>query len=402
MIPLSPHRFGRAAFALGLLLAAVPSLQAATVGGFVFDDKNADGVRQTGEAGLAGVVVSNQIDVVRTGADGAYELPGRGYGVAFVTAPRGRIAVGRFWRTLPQGDAARVDFPLAASPDPDDFTFMHASDTHLAPESAPRTRALLQLVSDRRPDLVLVSGDLIKDALRVPEAEASSLYELYVKETSASTRPVWSVPGNHEIFGIERHLSLVSPKNPLYGKNMYRKHLGPNYYSFNRGRVHFIALDTVDVEDLWYYGHVDKAQLDWLVKDLSFVPKGTTVVTFNHIPFFTSGLSVWGYTDSGVAPTLLRVGERMVYRHVVSNAADVLDRLKDHRYALSLAGHNHSYERLSLFPYPDGETRFDLAAAVIGPRTGLLPSPSGVTLYRVRGDAIDDGAFVPLDALISK
>jgi predicted MPP superfamily phosphohydrolase len=387
----------RSGVVLALLLAASPSV-AAPVSGVVFDDRNGDGVRQSGEAGLGGVVVSNQIDVVQTASDGAYELPGRGYGVAFVTLPRGRAAVGAFWRTIPQGDPARVDFPLAGSPDSDDFTFIHASDTHISPESVPRTRAFLKIVADRKPDLVMVTGDLIKDALRVGEPEATSLYELYVKEIAASPRPVWSVPGNHENFGIERHLSLVSPKNPLYGKNMYRKHLGPNYYSFNRGRIHFIALDTVDIDDLWYYGHVDKAQLDWLAKDLSFVPKGTTVVTFNHIPFFSAGVSVSGYTDSGTAPTLIRVGEKTLYRHVVSNAADVIDRLKDHRYTLSLAGHNHAYEHLSLTPNPGSETRLHLTAAVIAPRPGLMPSPSGLTLYRVKGDVIDDGEFVGLDA----
>jgi predicted MPP superfamily phosphohydrolase len=393
----SPFRFGRPACALALLLAVASSSHAQTLSGVVFDDRNTDGVRQAGEPGLVGVVVSNQIDVVQTAADGAYQLPGRGYGVAYVTAPRGRATVGAFWRAIPAGDSPRVDFPLAAASDTDDFTFIHASDTHIAPASVPRTHALLKIVADRKPDLVMISGDLIRDALRVPEAEATSLYELYLKEMAASTRPIWSAPGNHEIFGIERHLSLVSPKNPLYGKGMYRKYLGPNYYSFNRGRVHFIALDTVDVEDLWYYGHVDKAQLDWLVKDLSFVPKGTTVVTFNHIPFFSAGMSVSGYTDWGTAPSLLRVGDKMVYRHVVSNAADVIDRLKDYRYTLSLAGHNHSYEHLSLSPKAATETRLHLTAAVIGPRPGLMPSPSGVTLYRVKGDVIDDGEFVPLD-----
>ena len=80
--------------------------------------------------------------------------------------------------------------------------------------------------------------------------------------------PVWSVPGNHENFGIERHLSLVSPKHPLYGKGMYRQRLGPNYYSFTYGGVHFVGLDSVDIADLWYYGHVDDAQLAWLRADL--------------------------------------------------------------------------------------------------------------------------------------
>ena len=156
------------------------------------------------------------------------------------------------------------------------------------------------------------------------------------------------------------------------------------------------SLDTVDIEDLWYYGHLDKAQLEWLEQDLKTVPKGATVVTFNHIPFFSAGLSVAGYTDGGVAPSLIRAGDKTSYRHVVANTADLLSRLKDHRYTLSLSGHNHAFERLSLSPDKDA-TRFHLAAAVIGPRTGMAPSPSGVTLYRVRGGTIDDGEFIPLD-----
>jgi predicted MPP superfamily phosphohydrolase len=382
--------------ALAFVMLFVPSRSRAEITGVVFDDKNSDGLQQPGESGLPDIAVSNQIDVVQTDAAGAYRLSGRGTGVVFVSLPRGRVAVSNFWRSAPSDDAAGLHFPLAATTDADDFTFIHASDTHLSEQSLPRTRLLLGAIEVMKPDLVLVSGDLIRDALRVNEAEATRLYEMYVEEMATSARPVWSVPGNHEIFGIERHHSLVSAGHPLFGKAMYRKHLGPNYYSFNRGKIHFIALDTVDIEDLWYYGHLDKAQLEWLEQDLKTVPKGATVVTFNHIPFFSAGLSVAGYTDGGVAPSLIRAGDKTSYRHVVANTADLLSRLKDHRYTLSLSGHNHAFERLSLSPDKDA-TRFHLAAAVIGPRTGMAPSPSGVTLYRVRGGTIDDGEFIPLD-----
>lgn len=382
--------------ALAFTMLAAPSGSRAEITGVVFDDKNSDGSRQPGESGLPGVAVSNQIDVVQTDAKGAYRLAGRGTGVVFVSLPRGRSAISGFWRSASSDNASDVHFPLATTNDAEDFTFIHASDTHLSEQSLPRTRLLLGVIEARKPELTLISGDLIRDALRVGEAEATRLYEMYVKEMATSTLPVWSVPGNHEVFGIERHHSLVSASHPLFAKAMYRKHLGPNYYSFNRGKIHFIALDTVDIEDLWYYGHLDKAQLDWLEQDLKMVPKGATVVTFNHIPFFTAGLSVAGYTDGGVAPSLIRAGDKTSYRHVVSNTADLLARLKDHRYALSLSGHNHAFERLSLSPDPHA-TRFHLAAAVIGARTGMAPSPSGVTLYRVRGDAIDDGEFIPLD-----
>jgi 3',5'-cyclic AMP phosphodiesterase CpdA len=50
---------------------------------------------------------------------------------------------------------------------------------------------------------MLVTGDLVKDALRVSEKEATSLYELYVREIGKFSVPVWNVPGNHEIFGLK-------------------------------------------------------------------------------------------------------------------------------------------------------------------------------------------------------
>src|SRR6187200_1836509 len=116
----SPHlRFGRAMCVLALLAAAAPSLRAQTLSGVVFDDRNGDGTRQAGEAGLGGVVVSNQVDVVQTKPDGSYELSGSGYGVAFVSAPRGRAAVGSFWRSVAAGGSPRVDFPLATAADAD-------------------------------------------------------------------------------------------------------------------------------------------------------------------------------------------------------------------------------------------------------------------------------------------
>ena len=240
--------------AVAALLTTVAGTKAVegaeSVTGVVFEDRNGDGIRQPSEAGVANVVVSNQIDAAQSAADGSFRLNGRGSGVVFVSVPRGRNVSGGFWRALPAGDTATADFGLTAAPtDSDDFTFIHASDTHIHEETVARTRGLLGVVAARKPDFMVVTGDLIRDALRVGEADASRLYELYVKEMKASASPVWSGPGNHENFGIERHHSLVSAKHPLFGKGMYRKYLGPNYYSFNRGKVHFIALDTVDIDD---------------------------------------------------------------------------------------------------------------------------------------------------------
>jgi hypothetical protein len=381
---------------LPLVAAAPPRVELA---GVVFEDRNGNGTRDSGEPGVGGVAVSNQDQVTRSGADGSFRLPGPGYGVVFVSVPDGYRAAGAFWRRVPAaGGGVPLAFGLSRVDFRGEFSFLHASDTHISPTSVGRTRLLRQLVDSLRPAFVLITGDLIRDALRVPEAEATGYYELLEQELARFTVPVWTVPGNHELFGIERHHSLVPASHPLFGRGMYRHYRGPDYYSFSFGGVHFVGLNTIGQADLWYYGQVDSLQLAWLERDLAALAPETPVVTFNHIPFLTASESLTGFTDEGPAPTTLRVGGRTVFRHSVSNAAPVLARLKagGRAHPLALGGHLHKAERVM---YPGVPTRFELAGAVVGPSPGAgFAFPSGVTLYRVRGGQIDAGQFIPLPA----
>jgi predicted MPP superfamily phosphohydrolase len=378
-----------------LPLATVAGAQGVGISGIAFVDANANGSRDPGERGLAGVAVSNQDAVVTTDASGAFRIPRGGYGVVFVSVPDGYRAVGPFWRSV--GDsAASLVFPLTPVARAREFTFVHSSDTHVAPANVDRTRRLRALVDSLAPAFVLITGDLVRDALRVPEAEAIGYYELFGREAGVFRTPVWTVPGNHEIFGIERHLSLVSPKHPLYGRRMYRHYRGPDYYSFTYGGVHFVGLNTVDIDDLWYYGHVDSLQLAWLERDLALVPPQMPVVTFDHIPFVTTIEGLDGYRDTPPAPTLITVKGQTVFRHTVSNAAEVLAVLRKRRHVLALGGHLHAAERLQ-YEIDGLRTRFHLSAAVVGPsEVAGLRFPSGITIYTVRGGDIDGGRFIPL------
>ena len=380
-----------------VLVAALGTLQprAAEVSGVVFDDVNRNGSRDTREAGIAGVVVSNQDAVVTTDANGAFRLAGPGTGVVFVSTPDGYRAVGPFWRAA---DSTRpLAFALTRDPTGAELTFIHASDTHISSASLPRTQRLRSLVDSIGPAFVLISGDLVRDALRVSEAEAAGYYELFVKERNAFRTPVFTVPGNHEIFGIERDTSHVPVTHPLYGRAMYHHYLGPDYYSFTRGGVHFVGLNTVDINDQQYYGHVDSLQLAWLERDLALVPATMPVVTFDHIPFFTTVEGLNGYNDRPPAPSLITVKGRTVYRHTVSNAGDVLAVLRKHRHVLALGGHMHATERIQ-YEMLGVKTRFNQVSAVVGNARGAgLESISGVMLYRVKDGEIDSGRFIPLD-----
>jgi hypothetical protein len=386
------------AMAFQSMLPITPQARAQqSTSGVVFVDANGNGKRDAGEVGVARVAVSNQDVVVTTDSSGAFRLPPGGNGLAFVSVPDGFRSEGPFWRNIADSaHATSIEFALQPAPRPREFTFVHASDTHIAPASADRTRRLGTLVDSIRPAFLIITGDLVRDALRVGEAEATSYYDLFMRETGRFATPLHTIPGNHENFGIERQSSLVSSKHPLYGRRMYRHYMGPDYYSFNYGGVHFVGLNTVDIEDISYYGHVDSLQLAWLERDLAVVPPDMPVVTFDHIPFFSSVEPLSGYRDSPPAPTLITINGKTNFRHTVSNAPDVLAVLRKHRHVLALGGHMHVYEHLE-YEFDGVKTRFHQASAIVAPTDEAgFRFRSGVTLYTVRNGEIDNGRFVPL------
>jgi hypothetical protein len=384
------------------LLVAVTALLFAEpppgVHGVVFDDRNANGVRDAGEHGLSNVAVSDQDEVVRTGRDGSYALDvAGGHGLVSVSVPAGRRVAGRWWK--PAGDGkASVDFALAPAPALNTFTFIHASDPHLAPDIVGRLERVGQIARAHKAAFVIISGDLVRDAMGVTEAAATALFKLYLKTVAAFPVPVWSALGNHDLFGIDGDVSGVGPDDRLYGKQMYRHFLGPDYYSFDYGRLHFVALDTVGIAGRSYYGHVGAGQLAWLTRDLAAMTPGAAVVTFGHIPLLTGALSAWGYREGmGQGDTLVVVNGKTVFRHVVDDTPDLMTRMALADWPLALGGHTHARETLT-FVSARQPTRFEQAASIVPPfPNDPIPMRSGVTLYTVRGRTIEAGEFIPLD-----
>ncbi len=392
-----------AGFVVAVAVAAPPAAaqaaserlaEATRIEGIVFQDRNGNGRREAGEPGLPGIAVSDQVQVVTTDESGRFVMDARGYGLVFVSQPDGYLVSGPFWRTA---DSSAVEFGLTSIPNASSFTFVHASDTHISEASAPRVRRMREMVDSLRPAFVIISGDLVRDALRVPEEVARGYYELLENELSQFTVPVFTVPGNHEKFGIERHLSLVSPEHPLYGNRMYRHYRGPNYFSFTYGGVHFLGLDTVDYDGLWYHGHVDDLQLEWIAADVAALPPDMPLVTFNHIPFISGAESRTGLHEAGAAPSVIEIDGRAYFRHSVYNHRDVLGPIQG-RLEVALQGHIHIREVLK-YQTQIGEQRLITAAAVVGPPSGsgaAYGPVSGITVHRVVNGRVDDGTFLPL------
>ena len=60
------------------------------------------------------------------------------------------------------------------------------------------------------------------------------------------------------------------------------------------------------------------------------------LITFNHIPFFSGGLSMMEYSDEEPGSFLISINGKKQFRHVVTNAPAVLEILKDHNYPVAL------------------------------------------------------------------
>ena len=375
-----------------VMLAAQPTLRVTA-----FDDRNGNGTRDAGERAIPNVAISNQRDVATTDASGVARIEHGPTGIVFVSVPDGYRSVGPFWR-VPAAADSQLTFALQPAPAPRTFTFVHASDTHIAPANVDRTRRLRTLVDSIRPRFTLVTGDLIRDAMSQQEPLARSYFELFEAETRGFATPLWTVPGNHDHFGIIRSRSHVAETHPLYDRGMYRRYRGPDYYSFTYGGVHFVALNTLMTDDSAYYGRVDSMQLAWLRRDLAAIAPTVPVVTFNHIPMVSAWELLAGFADMALVASVRMVDGRTTDRHTVANVLDVMAAMRGHPWVLALGGHMHAAETL-VFQTERARTRFEQAAAVVGPSqvSDDVIAPSGVTVYTVRNGAIDAGRFVRLD-----
>ncbi len=281
------------------VLAGVFVSQGQVVQGYVFEDTNRNLVRDAGERGVSGVVVSDQVQVVRTGADGRWQMALRGDDVRFfVVKPRnwmtpvngdqlpqfyyihkpGGSPKSRFAGVAPTGPLpSSVDFPLYRSQEPDKFEALFFGDPQprdVREAEYVKRDVVEPLVGKTDARFGVTLGDIVFDDL--------SVFEPLVKAVAMLKLPWYNVIGNHD-------LNLDS-RDDEHSDETFERYFGPNYYSFDHGPVHFVVLDNVHFS--WgegaargsYTGTFGAAQIEWLEKDLAQVPANKLVVLGMHIP----------------------------------------------------------------------------------------------------------------------
>ena len=310
-----------------------------TVRGIVFDDVNKNGVPDQGETGISNVLVSNQEQVVKTKADGTYEISVSDPSVLFVTKPSGYEVplnadnLPQFYYIFqPEGSPkldnagikptgalpAEVNFPLYKVNKKTDFKVLVLADVQTAsPTELEYFREdVVSPALNLRFDLALSLGDLVHDN--------PGLFPEYAASMALLRVPCYNVVGNHDVN---------YDADELYSDDSFKNLFGPQYYSFDYGDVHFVVLENIerfckkgDVDAYWdcYRGRVGDKQLDWLKNDLANVPPEKLVVVCQHIAF----------------EKVKGAGERMR----VVNRQENFNILKNREHLLILSGHKHTLQ----------------------------------------------------------
>ena len=262
-----------------------------------------------GGKGVAGVAVSDGCEVALTDSGGIYYLPSKKEtGFVFVSVP-GNYEVPatgclpRFYRELSGGEATeRHDFTLSET-DNRNHALLVLADIHLSD----RTDDLSQLRKGFFPD----TRALIDSC----EAAGSKVYALTLGDES------WDEFWYSQSFALPESMnelkkigctlfnSMGNHDNDPYGTDdwqasaAYRRLLGPTYYSFNLGNVHYVVLDSIrylnkggapgTVGDRSYENFVTEQQLAWLEKDLAaLVDRSAPLVVAMHSPVYAKPVSL--------------------------------------------------------------------------------------------------------------
>jgi len=294
--------------------------------GSVYENRAGAGVRTPRDRGLAGVLVSNGRDVVRTGADGRWTLPVEDGQSLFVIKPAHWRYAGRphqaarFWHYAgAQNDTAPIDFGLQRAEEPENFDVLLVADTQAATreELAYVRQDLLEAARNSGAVFGLHHGDVMGDDL--------SLLPEYLNIVHETGMPWHHCPGNHDMD--------VQAKSQHLAFDTWQRLVGPSHYAFEYGKALFIVLNTVEFlgngngpdAHRPYRGRIGSAQLQFVRAVLDNVPMDRLVVVSMHIPLVS-----FNEPESDTATT--------------ADRAALLALLAERPHTISFAGHSHTTE----------------------------------------------------------
>lgn len=306
---------------------------------------NVKGIVYCGGRGVAGVRVSDGLHTVTTDENGYYWIPSlKTLGYVFITIPSGYLPAALdsdrmgFWAGLTAGaDACEThNFELVEA-DCENHIMLVGADLHLADKQNDIRNfrngfiAETQAFADASavPVFCLMAGDMTWDRYWYERNYSLAEYKQLLSQ-SGYTVPVFHAMGNHD---NDPYVQGDAP-----GQLPYCKTLGPNYYSFNLGRVHYVVLDDIDwintggqqgvVGNRDYNRVVSLAQMEWLAEDLSAVEDKTApLVVCLHVQLHENYNASFANTAK--------------MTHAMGGTAALLDAVREFTQVHFMTGHTH-------------------------------------------------------------
>lgn len=290
-----------------LLIAMQAGVMAQTKAtGYVFHDADGNGKKGSSEKGIAGVAVSNGVQVVLTDAKGKYELPITENTTFFVIKPAGyRIPLNsnnlpqfyyihkpkgspeaKFKGSAPTGPLPKsVDFPLIPQQESASFRALVFGDPQVLDSTELgyyENDVVSEVRSVKNVAFGITMGDLVQNDL--------NLHKDYAAITAKIGIPWYNVIGNHDLNTDTKVDSL--------NHETFEAHFGPVDYSFNYGNAHIIILN----DNIFPNPHNPRGgliagfrpyQLEFMKNDLQHVDTSKLVVLAFHCPLTGINDSVW-------------------------------------------------------------------------------------------------------------
>ena len=330
----------------------------------------------TGKSPVANVSVTDGVTIVQTDKHGNYFLhTHEGRKFIYYSLPSGYESpveknIPIFYKPLAPGKQQQViNFTLHRSKQSQvnhsfivwaDPQVLDTSEVNKLREVANDVRETVKKISHTLPTHGLSCGDLVFDRM--------NLFEHYKDVVSTINIPFYQSLGNHDMDYNERSDELSA--------GSYSGHFGPVYYSFNKGKIHYVTLKNVFYYGFSYryMGYINEEQLNWLEQDLSQVAKGSTVVLTMHIP------SIYGESPEPDSYAAL-------LSNSVMNKKALYEILKQYKVHL-LAGHSHTQWNKQVAPNIMEHVHAAASGAWWQGDVSVDGTPKGYTVYLVYGDSI--------------
>lgn len=258
------------------------SLKAHSVSLFDLDNKISGTITSLGR-GVANVVVSDGFSVVQTDSNGSYTIEVNPLAkFIWLSTPAGyefktESHIAKHYEQLQSKSSLNFDLkPLKRNDDKHAFIIWadpqvkNKKDVEkMMATSVPDTKKIIKSLG-KQPVHGICVGDIVWDN--------HALFLDYNQAVAQMGIPFFQALGNHD---MDYRLGGDETSDKTF-----QEHYGPTYYSFNRGKAHYIVLDDVRYlgTERNYDGFISQAQLDWMAKDLKFVSKDALVIINLHIP----------------------------------------------------------------------------------------------------------------------